>query len=108
LLSHTLAEKRNIYPAPRSTASHRNTATARMSTDPKYDSFDFPATNPESGTGHPGHTTPEQDEKVVQLRKELEEEGFTERLDTLTMVYLSLPLDGDEMRLLTGHNSFDF
>jgi hypothetical protein len=57
-----------------------------MATDPKYDNFDYPATNPESGVGHPGHTTPEQDEKVVQMRKELEAEGFTERLDTHTLV----------------------
>lgn len=54
--------------------------------DPKYDNFTFPTTAPESGAGHPGHTTPEQDEKVVQLRKELEEAGYTERLDTLTML----------------------
>jgi hypothetical protein len=57
-----------------------------MSLDSKYDNFTFPATNPESGAGHPGHTTPEQDEKVVQLRKELEEEGYSDRLDTLTML----------------------
>lgn len=57
-----------------------------MATDPKHDKFDYPTVNPESGTGHPGHTTPEQDEKVVQLRKELEEEGFTENLDTLTLL----------------------
>ena len=57
-----------------------------MAVDSKYDTFDFPTTNPESGVGHPGHTTPEHDEKVAQLRKELEEEGYTARLDTLTMV----------------------
>ena len=57
-----------------------------MAADPKYDNFDYPTINPESGTGHPGHTTEEHDEKVVQLRKALEEEQYTERLDTLTMV----------------------
>jgi len=57
-----------------------------MATDPKHDTFDYPTVNPESGVGHPGHTTPEQDEKVLQFRKELEEEGFTENLDTLTLV----------------------
>jgi len=57
-----------------------------MAVDSKYDTFDFPTTNPESGVGHPGHTTAEHDEKVAQLRKELEEEGHTARLDTLTML----------------------
>lgn len=57
-----------------------------MATDPKYDNFDYPTVNPESGAGHPGHTTPEQDEKVLQLRTELEAEGYTQRLDTLTML----------------------
>jgi hypothetical protein len=57
-----------------------------MAINPKYDNFTYPTINPESGSGHPGHTTAEQDEKVVQLRKELEEENYTERLDTLTLV----------------------
>ncbi|KAF8250472.1 hypothetical protein K440DRAFT_580630 [Wilcoxina mikolae CBS 423.85] len=57
-----------------------------MSSDPKYDNFTYPTINPESGSGHPGHTTGEQDEKVVQLRKELEEANYTERLDTLTLL----------------------
>jgi len=51
-----------------------------------YDSYDYPATNPEAGPGHPGNTTPEQDEKVEQLRKELLEAGYTERLDTHCML----------------------
>ncbi|KAF8458220.1 putative phosphatidylinositol transporter [Kalaharituber pfeilii] len=36
--------------------------------------------------GHPGHTTPEQDTAVEKLRAELEKEGYTERLDTLTLL----------------------
>ncbi|KAL5357752.1 CRAL-TRIO domain-containing protein [Aspergillus floccosus] len=52
----------------------------------KYDDYDFPTTAPEAQSGHPGHTTPEQDEKVDQLRSELEQLGYTERLDTLTLL----------------------
>ncbi|KAL4800434.1 CRAL-TRIO domain-containing protein [Aspergillus venezuelensis] len=52
----------------------------------KYDDYDFPTTAPEGKPGHPGHTTPEQDAKVEQLRSELEAEGYTKRLDTLTLL----------------------
>ncbi|KKK25555.1 hypothetical protein P175DRAFT_0496139 [Aspergillus ochraceoroseus IBT 24754] len=52
----------------------------------KYDNYDFPTTAPQAHPGHPGHTTPEQDAKVVQLRSELEQLGYTERLDTLTLL----------------------
>ncbi|KAL4969683.1 SEC14 family lipid-binding protein [Aspergillus stella-maris] len=52
----------------------------------KYDDYDFPTTAPEGKPGHPGHTTPEQDAKVEQLRSELEAEGYKERLDTLTLL----------------------
>ena len=54
--------------------------------DPKYDDYDFPTTAPEVKSGHPGHTTPEQDAQVFQLRSMLEAMGYTERLDTLTML----------------------
>lgn len=54
--------------------------------DPKYDHYDFPTTSLCTLSGHPGHTTPEQDAKVVQLRKKLEQDGYTERLDTLTLL----------------------
>jgi hypothetical protein len=54
--------------------------------DPKYDNYDFPTTAPEKQDGHPGHTTPEQDAKVYQLRTMLEQLGYTERLDTLTLL----------------------
>ena len=54
--------------------------------DPKYDHYDFPTTSPESRPGHPGHTNEEQDAKVFQLRTMLEQEGYTDRLDTLTLL----------------------
>jgi len=61
------------------------TATA-MELDPKYDDYDFPTTSPVAQSGHPGHLTPEQQAQVHQLRLLLESEGFTKRLDTLTLV----------------------
>ena len=54
--------------------------------DPKYDDYDYPTTSPEGGSGHPGHTTPQQDAQVHQLRMSLEQLGYKERLDTLSMV----------------------
>lgn len=57
-----------------------------LPTDPKYDHYDFPTTSATKIAGHPGHTTPEQDAKVHQLRMMLEAAGVKERLDTLTMV----------------------
>ena len=57
-----------------------------MDLDPKYDDYDYPTTAPETQSGHPGHTTKEQDAKVHQLRTMLEQAGFKERLDTLTML----------------------
>lgn len=54
--------------------------------DPKYDDYDFPTTSPEARPGHPGHTTEEQDAKIFQLRSMLEQEGYKERLDTLTLL----------------------
>lgn len=59
---------------------------SQLPTDPKYDQYDFPTTAPEAQPGHPGHTTPDQDAKVHQLRAELEKLGYTERLDTLTLL----------------------
>ena len=52
----------------------------------KYDHYDFPTTSPEAQSGHPGHTTREQDAAVHQLRAMLEQAGYKERLDTLTML----------------------
>jgi hypothetical protein len=54
--------------------------------DSNYDDYDYPVTAPEVKSGHPGHTTDEQDAKVFQLRTMLEQDGFKERLDTLTML----------------------
>ena len=55
--------------------------------DPKYDAeINYPSSSPEVKSGHPGHTTPEQDAQVFQLRTQLEQAGYKERLDTLTMV----------------------
>lgn len=61
-------------------------AVDKQATTSKYDDYDFPTTAPEPQPGHPGHTTPEQDAKVEQLRSELEKMGYTDRLDTLTML----------------------
>lgn len=57
-----------------------------MAAPSKYDDYDFPTTAPEPQSGHPGHTTPEQNAAVDQLRSELEQLGYTERLDTLTLL----------------------
>lgn len=59
----------------------------QIKSDSKYDDYDYPTTAPEVKSGHPGHTTPEQDAQVFQLRTQLEQAGYTERLDTLSMVY---------------------
>ena len=57
--------------------------------DSKHDDYDFPlqAVTPQSG--HPGYLTQGQQAQVFQLRMMLESEGFTERLDTLTMVRIT-------------------
>lgn len=60
--------------------------THELPIDPKYDNYDFPTTSPYPMSGHPGHTTAEQDAKVHQLRMMLEQAGCKDRLDTLTMV----------------------
>lgn len=54
--------------------------------DPKYDHYDYPTVAPVAQNGHPGHTTPEQDAQVFQLRTQLESEGYTKNLDTLTLL----------------------
>jgi len=60
--------------------------------DPKYDHYDFPTASATNISGHPGHTTAAQDAQVHQLRMLLEQAGFVERLDTLTLVCLFLLL----------------
>lgn len=62
---------------------------SQTKTDPKYDDYAYPTTSPEVKSGHPGHTTPEQDAHVFQLRTQLEQAGYSERLDTLSMAGLS-------------------
>ncbi|KAG9237845.1 putative Sec14 cytosolic factor [Amylocarpus encephaloides] len=54
--------------------------------DPKYDDYDYPTISENPHPGHPGHTTPEQDAQVHQLRMKLESLGCTERLDTLSLL----------------------
>ncbi|KAL8872316.1 MAG: hypothetical protein Q9174_002040 [Haloplaca sp. 1 TL-2023] len=57
-----------------------------LKTDSKYDDYDYPTTSPTVHSGHPGHTNAEQDAQVFQLRTQLEQAGYSERLDTLTML----------------------
>jgi len=58
----------------------------KLELDPKYDNYDFPTTSATPQSGHPGFTTAEQDAKVHQLRMMLEQGGYRERLDTMTLV----------------------
>ncbi|KAI1259612.1 CRAL-TRIO domain-containing protein [Xylariaceae sp. FL1019] len=57
-----------------------------MELDPKYDHFEFPLTSVEARDGHPGHITEIQQAQVFQLRSQLEAEGFSQHLDTLTLL----------------------
>lgn len=57
-----------------------------MDLDPKYDDYDFPYEAATPQDGHPGHLTEAQIAQVHQFRMLLEAEGFTDRLDTLTLV----------------------
>lgn len=59
-----------------------------MELDPKYDHYDYPTIAPVAKPGHPGHLTDPQQAQVHQLRMMLETEGYTKRLDTLTLVCL--------------------
>lgn len=61
-------------------------APSTLELDPKYDNYDFPTTPPHPQNGHPGYLTAQQQAQVHQLRLLLESEGFTERLDTLTLL----------------------
>lgn len=63
--------------------------TLSMELDPKYDDYDFPTTTAEVRPGFPGHLTPGQQAQVHQLRLMLESEGYTQRLDTLTLVIIT-------------------
>ncbi|KID91756.1 Sec14 cytosolic factor, partial [Metarhizium majus ARSEF 297] len=57
-----------------------------MDIDKKYDNYDFPVTAAERQDGHAGHLNEQQIAQVHQLRMMLEAEGYTDRLDTLTLL----------------------
>ena len=57
----------------------------QIQSDSKYDNFDYPTISPESKSGHPGHTTPEQDAQVHQLVMHLDAYPIM-RLLTLSMI----------------------
>lgn len=57
-----------------------------MELDPKYDDYDYPTITPEVIPGFPGHLTAAQQAQVHQLRLMLESEGYTQRLDTITLL----------------------
>ncbi|KAK5661742.1 hypothetical protein OQA88_9843 [Cercophora sp. LCS_1] len=61
-------------------------STEGIELDPKYDNYDFPVIAPVKANGHPGHLTAAQQAQVHQLRLMLEAEGYTKRLDTLTLL----------------------
>jgi hypothetical protein len=61
-------------------------ATTKVESDPKYDNYDFPTIAPIAKSGHSGHTTDMENAQIFQLRSMLEGAGYTERLDTLTLV----------------------
>ena len=80
-----------------------------MEQDPKYDSYDFPTVSSTNQSGHPGHTTAQQNAQVHQLRLMLEQAGYTDRLDTLTMVREhNNTLQGQSAQLLMTPGSCDF
>lgn len=60
-----------------------------MELDPKYDDYDYPTTTAEVKAGFPGHLTQAQQAQVHQLRLMLESEGYTQRLDTITLVIVT-------------------
>jgi hypothetical protein len=56
--------------------------------DPAYDNYDHPIIAPTPQNGHPGYTTDMQEAQVNQLRMMLEQDGYKDNLDTLTLVFL--------------------
>ncbi|ERF73069.1 Sec14 cytosolic factor [Endocarpon pusillum Z07020] len=85
LKNHLPGQKSSKETTPR-TSTTQAPSNPHVDLDPKYDDYDFPTTAPETQSGHPGHTTREQDAQVYQLRQMLEQAGYTERLDTLTLL----------------------
>ncbi|KAK0649405.1 CRAL-TRIO domain-containing protein [Cercophora newfieldiana] len=61
-------------------------ADAGFELDPKYDDYDYPTKAPVQQNGHPGYLTELQQAQVFQLRMLLETEGYTKRLDTITLL----------------------
>lgn len=57
-----------------------------MDLNPKYDHYDFPLKSINAQDGFAGHLTDAQVAQVHQLRMMLESEGYTARLDTLTLL----------------------
>lgn len=57
-----------------------------MEPDSQYDHYEYPATDPEAPEGHIGHLTSEQHARLQDLRSALVQDGYTSRLDTLTLV----------------------
>ncbi|EFX00873.1 sec14 cytosolic factor [Grosmannia clavigera kw1407] len=60
--------------------------TGGMELAPKYDDYDYPIVAPNAQSGHPGQVSEQQQAQVHQLRLMLEAEGYTKRLDTLTLL----------------------
>lgn len=67
-------------------ASRHTDQTAAMQLDPKYDDYDFPYEAATPQEGHPGNLSELQVAALDQLRMMLEAEGYTKRLDSLTLV----------------------
>lgn len=67
-------------------AAAAETTPVPLELDPKYDDYDFPTVAPVAANGHPGHLTAAQQAQVSQLRMMLESQGYTDRLDTLTLL----------------------
>lgn len=57
-----------------------------MELDPHYDDYDYPTADSEACEGHIGNLTSAQQAKLQDLRSALVQEGYTSRLDTLTLV----------------------
>lgn len=57
-----------------------------MEPQPSQDHYDYPTEDPEACEGHIGHLTSAQQAKLQDLRSALAQEGYTSRLDTLTLV----------------------
>lgn len=79
-LRSLLSQRKTAFP------SNPFTALPTMDIDKKYDNYDFPVTAAERQDGHAGHLNEQQIAQVHQLRMMLEAEGYTDRLDTLTLV----------------------